>query len=140
MLTLAQCSAVASLAGDESYVGVTPCARHRTLLDSYLTNMWRGPEAVRDMIIGDLRRCIDLGAKLRAADLLVVLRQFLSDHPGARSLRAFEKRNDIRVSDGSDRLTRHRAGARSADRARLVAALARRLRDACGVAASRRPS
>jgi hypothetical protein len=134
MLTLAQCCAVASLASDESYVGVTPCVKHRALLDSYLANMWRGPEVVCDMIIGDLRRCIDLGAKLRAADLLIVLRQFLSDHPCATSLRAFEKRNDISMPDGSARLSRHCARARSADRAGLVAALARRLRRRRGVA------
>ena len=59
MLTLEQCIAMAGLAGDEVILGMTPCARHRMLLESYLTNIWRGPKVVRDMIIGDLRDCID---------------------------------------------------------------------------------
>jgi hypothetical protein len=36
------------------------------------------------MIVADIRAALDLGALNRAADLLVVLRLFLSDHPEAR--------------------------------------------------------
>lgn len=40
--------------------------------------------AVREMIIADLRRFRDLGALQPSADLLLVLRLFLTDHPEAR--------------------------------------------------------
>jgi hypothetical protein len=36
------------------------------------------------MIVADICAALDLGALKRAADLLVVLRLFLSDHPDAR--------------------------------------------------------
>jgi hypothetical protein len=39
---------------------------------------------VREMIVSDLRGFLDLGAHDRAHDLLLVLRLFLSEHPGAR--------------------------------------------------------
>jgi hypothetical protein len=45
------------------------------------------------MIVADIRVALDLGALNRAADLLVVLRVFLSDHPEAR------KRQDRNVVD-----------------------------------------
>jgi hypothetical protein len=128
MVTLEQCFAIAGLASDEAFLGVTPCVRHRMLLDTYLTNMWRGPEVVRDMIIGDLRRFADLGAKLRAADLLIVLRQFLSEHFGARSAQADEAPDYENLSDDSDCLSPQRAGAGSLDRTCVVVSLAGRLR------------
>ncbi len=57
-----------------------PSAIHRSLLCGYLLNMHRGVREVRNMIIADLRRYIDLGAEARAADLLAVLKLFLSDY------------------------------------------------------------
>lgn len=56
---------------------VAPCARHHTLLKSYLLNLHRGPASVKDMIVHDLRSCVDVGAHRFAEDLLVVLRLFL---------------------------------------------------------------
>jgi hypothetical protein len=58
---------------------------HRALLSSYLLNLWRGPEAVRKLIVADVRLWIELGAPERAADGFLVLRQFLSDFPEART-------------------------------------------------------
>jgi len=36
------------------------------------------------MIVADLRCFLDLGSRRQAADALLVLRSFLSDHPDAR--------------------------------------------------------
>lgn len=57
--------------------------RHRAWLSSYLLNLWRGPEAVRKLIVDDICLWIELGALERAADTFLVLRQFLSDFPEA---------------------------------------------------------
>lgn len=84
MIAVAQCTAYAGLASNELFLGVVPSAKHASLLASYLLNMRRGAEVVRDMILADLRACIDLGATRRAADLLVVLRLYLSDYPEGR--------------------------------------------------------
>ncbi|CAN3992353.1 hypothetical protein MCBRY_003179 [Methylocystis bryophila] len=56
---------------------------HQALLSSYLLNLWRGPEAVRKLIVADIRLWIELGAPERAADLFLVLRQYLTDFPEA---------------------------------------------------------
>ena len=45
-----------------------------------------GLDAVRAMIVADLRRFLDLGVPARAADLLIVLRMLLTDHPQAGRL------------------------------------------------------
>jgi hypothetical protein len=58
--------------------------KHKSLLLSYVFNLKRGPSAVREMIVADIRLAIDLGASKRAADLLLVLRAFLSEYPEAR--------------------------------------------------------
>lgn len=39
---------------------------------------------MREIIVGDIRAALDLGASKRAADLLIVLRLFLSDYPEGR--------------------------------------------------------
>jgi hypothetical protein len=58
-----------------------PSTRHRSLLKSYLMNVGRGRKAVCAMIVGDIRRHIDLGALERACDLLLVLRLFHAECP-----------------------------------------------------------
>ena len=83
MISWTQCAVVAGLTSDEIILGVTPCAKHRSLLSSYLFSLDCGLVAVRDMIIADLRSFLELGALSRAADLLVVLRLFFSEHPEA---------------------------------------------------------
>jgi hypothetical protein len=86
MITVTQCAAFAGLASDELIVGISPSAKHSLLLSSYLLNLERGPLAVRDMIIADLRRFHELGARQYTADLLLVLRLFLTDYPCARCI------------------------------------------------------
>jgi hypothetical protein len=85
MITLEQCTASAELAPNEIVLG--PSAKHRSLLASYLLNLKRGPEGVRDMMVSDLRCWLDLGVVQQAADSLIVLRQYLSDYPEARLMR-----------------------------------------------------
>jgi hypothetical protein len=77
-------AASASLNSKELFLGVTPGPKHRSLLASYVLTLKRGPVAVRDTISADLRAFIDLGAQRRAADLLIVLRLFLSKYPEAK--------------------------------------------------------
>lgn len=81
MISVTQCAAFAGLASDELILGVAPSAKHRLLLSSYLLNLELGkfgPVTVRDMIVADMRRFRELGALQRAADLLLVLRLFLT--------------------------------------------------------------
>jgi hypothetical protein len=95
MITVEQCGEFAGLASHEMVLGAIPSAKHRVLLASYVLNLWRGPKAVREMIVADIRLWLDLARPDYAADFLVVLRQFLSDYPEARlehrSSRAVEK-------------------------------------------------
>lgn len=84
MLSVAQLSVESGLRMGALVLGVSPSTKHRVLLSSYLLNLWRGPEAVRDMIITDIRSAIDVGAPALAADLLLVFRQFLHDFPETR--------------------------------------------------------
>ncbi len=80
MISVTRCAAIAGLSSREIILGVEPSAIHRRLLCGYLLNMHRGMRVVRNMIVADMRRYIDLGAAARAADLLIVLRLFLSDY------------------------------------------------------------
>ena len=84
MITLEQCEAFAGLAPNEMIVSAKPSSRSDSLLSSYLFSLNRGPEALRDLIVSDLRASLDIGAEKMAADLLVVLRDYLSEHPEAR--------------------------------------------------------
>ncbi len=84
MVTIEGCMAFSGLAWDEIVLGATPSNTHRILLSSYLLNLWRGPNAVRKMIVADMRLSLDLGMIKHAADLLLVLRRFLSDYPESR--------------------------------------------------------
>jgi hypothetical protein len=72
---------------NEIIAGVAaPSARHQSLLALYLLNSRRGPAAVRDLIVSDLRGYLDLGVKRKVADLLIVLRFFLAQHPELASV------------------------------------------------------
>lgn len=84
MVTVKQCGAFAGLASNEMFLGATPSATHRVLLSGYLLHLWRGPRAVRKMNVGDIRMGLDFGMPEYTAELLIVLRQFLSDYPEAR--------------------------------------------------------
>jgi hypothetical protein len=82
-MSVAQLSAASGLCVGNLVLGVSPSTKHRILLSSYLLNLWRGPDVVRTMIVGDIRSALDVGAPALAADLLLVLRQFLHDFPEA---------------------------------------------------------
>ena len=84
MITLEECAEFAGLDSSELLTGSVLSAEHRSLLSSYLLNLKRGPSAVREMIVADIRIAIDLGASRRVADLILVLRMFLSKHLEAR--------------------------------------------------------
>ncbi|KAF2991174.1 hypothetical protein MJC1_01907 [Methylocystis sp. MJC1] len=85
MLSVQGISAIPGLPASELVLGLgSSPAKPRVLLSSYLLNLWRGPEAVRDMIVADFCSATDMGASAHAADLLAVLRQFLDDFPEAR--------------------------------------------------------
>ena len=79
MITLRRCAKLAGLYLDQLVIGVALSAHHYELLKSYRLNLHRGRVAVRKMIVGDLLGYLDIGAQRYAADLLVVLRLFLSE-------------------------------------------------------------
>lgn len=85
MITLKQCAELIGIAPKDLNICAIPSARHSTLLESYLFNLKRGEKAVCSMIIGDFWRLRELGAPERAADALLVLRLFLSEHPNGQS-------------------------------------------------------
>jgi hypothetical protein len=84
MITLEECAKFAALETNELFTGAVLSTRHQSLLSSYLLNLKRGPSAVRKMIVSDIRAAIDLDALKYAADLVLVLRMFLSKHTEAR--------------------------------------------------------
>jgi hypothetical protein len=86
MLSIEQCAHFAGLAPDELRLCAVPAARHRSLLQSYLANLKRGSEAVSKMIVSDFWLFRDLGAQEKAADVLLVLRLFLSAYPKPTSV------------------------------------------------------
>ena len=81
MISLQDCILHCDLHPDEIILGVRLSDRHSRLLASYLYCLGKGPAKVREMILADLRRFLDLGARDHAADLLIVLRRFLREHP-----------------------------------------------------------
>jgi hypothetical protein len=94
MISATQCAALAGLKPDDLILGVCVSSKHRSLLSTYLLSLHRGPMAVKNLIVADLRRFRDLGAFAYAGDLLVVLRLFLMIHPEARSARNSEAHNE----------------------------------------------
>ncbi len=78
MIKLMRCAKLVKLDLDALVVGLAPHARHHALLKSYLFNAHRGHAKVLGMMIRDLRGCLDIGADRCAADLVIVLRLFLS--------------------------------------------------------------
>lgn len=81
MLSVTECAEYVGLNPNELLLGPGPTAKHKNMLDCYLLNRWRGEAFVAQMISDDLRAAVDLGASSRAADLLLVLRLFLTDCP-----------------------------------------------------------
>ena len=54
-------------------------------LANYLIHQPHGGEAIRAMIVDDIRRALDDGRIEHAAQLFMALRHFLDQHPEARS-------------------------------------------------------
>lgn len=83
MRTLEETRAATGLSSEEIIVGAAETEALRATLRSYLSNLWRGSEVVRELIVCDLRTALDLGVQDRAANLLLVLRLFLTNHADA---------------------------------------------------------
>lgn len=92
MISLQQCTTIAGLSSHEVILGVTPSARHETLLRSYVSITSLSRAALRGLIVSDLRNFLDLGATRQAGDRFVVPRQFLSDDVQARPTTSSEKK------------------------------------------------
>ncbi|WP_198033135.1 hypothetical protein [Methylosinus sp. PW1] len=88
LIPLSRCAELCGLAPHEMIPGATPSPFHQSLYESYLMLCDRGADFVRDLIVSDIRRALDIGATRRAAELLLVLRRFLSVPRGAPRFRA----------------------------------------------------
>jgi hypothetical protein len=80
-ITTDQCAALSGLY--EMFLEVTPTAKHDYLYASYLLHQTGGAAALRDLMVANIRDAIELGNTIEAADLLIVLRRFLSEHLGS---------------------------------------------------------
>lgn len=83
MRTLEETRSATGLRSEEIIVGAAETEALHATLKSYLSNLWRGSDVVRELIVADLRTALDLGVQDRAADLLLVLRLFLTEHADA---------------------------------------------------------
>jgi hypothetical protein len=81
MIPLCECAAIAGLESEKLVIGTPIRPMHWRMLSSYLANLDKGPAAVCALIIADLHTLLDLGAKERAAGVLVVLRLLLTQFP-----------------------------------------------------------
>ena len=86
MISLEDCIALCGLTEEE----VLAIAEHEhlpeiaaTSLAQYLLSHERGSEAVRDMIVDDIRQAQSSGDKQHVLNLLHVLHHFLKAHPDA---------------------------------------------------------
>jgi hypothetical protein len=88
MISLEDCISMCGL--DENEVAAIAEHEHipeiaAAALASYLLNQPRGGEAIRTMIIDDIRKALDEGHIKHAAELFMALRHFLEQHPDART-------------------------------------------------------
>jgi hypothetical protein len=108
MISVSQCAALSGLAADEMILGVTPSKLHEQLFERYILDCEGGHNRLRDRIVRDIRSCIGLGAKKRAADLLIVLRHALAQRIQAargaslrpRAKRATSSRTTLGANNG----------------------------------------
>ncbi len=80
---LSRCAELCGLGRHEMIPGAIPSPFHQSLYESYLMLCDRGADFVRDLIVSDMRRALDIGATRLASELLLVLRRFLSVPRGA---------------------------------------------------------
>jgi hypothetical protein len=85
MVNLEDCIAMCGLSEAE----VLALAEHEHIpevaaaaLANYLVNQAHGCEQIRDIIRDDIRDALRRGDQLHAAELLMALRHFLTEHPG----------------------------------------------------------
>lgn len=83
MTSFETCAASSKPADDEQAPGSARLSP--SLYASYLLHLARGATVVRDMIASDIRLSHEIGAAKQAADLAVVLRTFVAEHPECRS-------------------------------------------------------
>ena len=81
---MTECITCSARTFDKTLPNAPSSEKHCRLLSSYLFNLERGPIAVREMIVGDINRFRDLGARQVASNLSLVLNCFLADFPEAR--------------------------------------------------------
>jgi hypothetical protein len=86
MISIEDCIGLCGLDKDE----VAAISEHEHIpeiaaaaLGNYLLGQPRGGEAIRTMILDDMRRALDEGRVRHAAELLMALRHFLEHHPEA---------------------------------------------------------
>jgi hypothetical protein len=92
MISLKECAEIAGLKAKEMILGVGLTKKHIRMLSSYLLTDDRGAAEVCGIIVADLRGYLDLGALRKSADLLIVLRLFLSQNPVTRRIEPFHFR------------------------------------------------
>ncbi len=90
MISYHDCIAMCGLTEDE----VRAIAEHEHVpeivaasLAQYLLNQRHGCEAIRDIIVADVREAQGLGDRAKVQNLLHVLHHFLRDHPEAHGVR-----------------------------------------------------
>jgi len=83
MITMKECVALAGLKSGELVIGASVSCKHKKMLSSYPFALPLGATKVCGIILADIRGYIELGVSERAADLLIVLRLFLSKYPAA---------------------------------------------------------
>ena len=88
MITLQDCIDLCGLNDDE----VAAISEHEHIpeiaaaaLASYLLHQPHGGEAIRTMIMDDIRKALDAGRVKHAAELFMALQHFLNTHPDARA-------------------------------------------------------
>lgn len=80
--SLAKCPRFSDLDWGELAPNSALSAMQNSLYASYMLLAPRGMKSVRNMMISDIELFLDLGARNRARDILLVLRRFCYDHPG----------------------------------------------------------
>jgi hypothetical protein len=88
MISLEDCIGMCGL--DENEVAAISEHEHipeiaAAALANYLLHQPHGSEAIRNMIIDDIRKGLDDGRINHAAELFMALRHFLEHHPEARA-------------------------------------------------------
>ncbi|CAN2535777.1 hypothetical+protein [Methylocapsa aurea] len=142
LIPLSRCAELCGLGPHEMIPGAIPSPFHQSLYESYLMLCDRGADFVRDLIVSDMRRALDIGATRLASELLLVLRRFLSVPRGAPRFRAAAPDGiAIEAALGVvERLAARRASSAMSSAMSSLARLAGQERGRSSDATDRRPS